>query len=284
MTKKRLFSILASSMLTISPISIIVSCSAQNSFYDENGTNVIQGFKSKQIKVQINLGNEEEFKISQLSDVKFNFKVDESIIMENDEKSKELYKKLTNSLDKTKISFIDFYIPKFNEDKNSCVLFKVNKLDELVQVKIEDLIIKNKNNLNVPIIPLSEEEIKLLTINKLNKQIFIPDLTTKIESFFKNKFTFNNDDFNENWWNINKNNLNKELKYDVKKWFINAYLCFNESYDNIQISDFDLLFNKLENDTKIEVKFKISTSSLDVYPNCAYEITLTLWKSNICKI
>ena len=256
MNKKisKLFFINAISFVSIP---IIVSCSKSPNINDTN--NVYNGFLEKQINITID-STKPNYSLEDLKDFKFKFEV--KPYQGNNELEKEYYEQLNKSLSKSSIKFLDFYIPKLDDDNNTYALFKINDNDQkIIEFPINNFLFQNNNqqftNLNI-------NNINSLIKNRIySNYSFVSDLVVelkeKIIKSYKEELEVNSNlTFNTYW---ESNNINTEAQKIIKESILQKYpFSFsNNIYPNLFISNIDLV----QQDNKIVLSFKISTSEFN---------------------
>lgn len=272
MNKKisKLFFINAISFVSIP---IIVSCSKSPNINDTN--NVYNGFLEKQINITID-STKPNYSLEDLKDSGFKFEV--KPYQGNNELEKEYYEQLNKSLSKSSIKFLDFYIPKLNDDNNTYALFKINNNDEkIIEFPVQDFVFPNGQTFT----NLTIESINSLIQEKIySNYSFVSDLIqilkeNIIKSYKEEKISDSNLTFEQYWKN---NGINEEVKEIIKENILQKYpFSFSENiYPNLFISNID----HIEENDKILLSFKISTSEFN--SNNENEIfceikNLTLW-------
>ena len=272
MNKKisKLFFINAISFVSIP---IIVSCSKSPNINDTN--NVYNGFLEKQINITID-STKPNYSLEDLKDSGFKFEV--KPYQGNNELEKEYYEQLNKSLSKSSIKFLDFYIPKLNDDNNTYALFKINNNDEkIIEFPVKDFIFPNGQTFT----NLTIESINSLIQEKIySNYSFVSDLIqilkeNIIKSYKEEKISDSNLTFGQYWKN---NGINEEVKEIIKENILQKYpFSFSKNiYPNLFISNID----HIEENNKILLSFKISTSEFN--SNNENEIfceikNLTLW-------
>lgn len=255
-------------------IPIIVSCSKSPNTNDTN--NVYNGFLEKQINITID-STKQNYTLEDLKDSKFKFEVKK--YQGDNELEQDYYEQLNKSLSKSSIKFLDFYIPKLDDDNNTYALFKINDNDQkIIEFPINNFLFQNNNqqftNLNI-------NNINSLIKNRIySNYSFVSDLVVelkeKIIKSYKEELKVNSNlTFNTYWEN---NNINTETQKIIKESILQKYpFSFsNNIYPNLFISNIDLV----QQDNKIVLSFKISTSEFNsTNTNETFlEITnLTLW-------
>ena len=255
-------------------IPIIVSCSKSPNTNDTN--NVYNGFLEKQINITID-STKQNYTLEDLKDSKFKFEVKK--YQGDNELEQDYYEQLNKSLSKSSIKFLDFYIPKLDDDNNTYALFKINDNDQkIIEFPINNFLFQNNNqqftNLNI-------NNINSLIKNRIySNYSFVSDLVVelkeKIIKSYKEELKVNSNlTFNTYWEN---NNINTEAQKIIKESILQKYpFSFsNNIYPNLFISNIDLV----QQDNKIVLSFKISTSEFNsTNANETFlEITnLTLW-------
>lgn len=267
----KLFFIAAISSISIP---IIVSCSKSPNTNDTN--NVYNGFLEKQINITID-STKQNYTLEDLKDSKFKFEVKK--YQGDNELEQDYYEQLNKSLSKSSIKFLDFYIPKLDDDNNTYALFKINDNDQkIIEFPINNFLFQNNNqqftNLNI-------NNINSLIKNRIySNYSFVSDLVVELEEkiikSYKEELKVNSNlTFNTYWEN---NNINTEAQKIIKESILQKYpFSFsNNIYPNLFISNIDLV----QQDNKIVLSFKISTSEFNsTNANETFlEITnLTLW-------
>lgn len=279
----------------ISPLIFGISCSKNNQSYSDTST-ISQELKNGDF-IEIKLvNNTNGTKITNLENSSFKYEMNKEKL--NDENNKDYYNSVNEALDRSTIEYKGFYIPKFNDDKNTYLLFQVNTSTDYVQIPFSKIVkeeyIKN----------LTEEEIKNTIEKKLNEdKSFIINLKNKLQKYlidgyyqeyinYVEQYNKNVDDNekmqilnldvfitknwqNESWSPAGDETVNNLVKKEMVSYFSKTYLFFdNDRYKNIAISDINV---KLENDNKKAIiSFKLSTSEA-LLTNNGYEISTTLW-------
>ncbi|MBD5423238.1 MAG: hypothetical protein HDR43_01955 [Mycoplasma sp.] len=252
--KLKLISSLIISTLVISPISLSVSCISNGAtIIDSN--NVYNAIKTGNIKISIENKDNNPIKINELSNVKFTFSID-TPITDNDTENK-YYDEIKNSLNKSEINLISYFIPKLNEDNNSSLIFEINKSSNY-QIEVPVNLIYN-NNEKLQLTNLNGEEIKELIKTKLNEdKEFVIKIRNSLSSILDNNI--NNID---EYWNQNKNEIELILTNFMYREYSNL---FNSYYKNLFISLGNITVEQNnENNTKTKViisDIKISTSEI----------------------
>ena len=255
-------------------IPIIVSCSKSPNTNDTN--NVYNGFLEKQINITID-STKQNYTLEDLKDSKFKFEVKK--YQGDNELEQDYYEQLNKSLSKSSIKFLDFYIPKLDDDNNTYALFKINDNDQkIIEFPINNFLFQNNNqqftNLNI-------NNINSLIKNRIySNYSFVSDLVVelkeKIIKSYKEELKVNSNlTFNTYWEN---NNINTEAQKIIKESILQKYpFSFsNNIYPNLFISNIDFV----QQDNKVVLSFKISTSEFNsTNTNETFlEITnLTLW-------
>ncbi len=280
--KKKIWLLSSSTILAIAPIAVVVSCS--NSKPSSTDTQNIQNaLQNNEIKVNVK-ANKDNFKITDFSkDTNFSFSVDSAI--KDEANSSDYYNELVDSLSKSKINFIDYYIPKYKDDQNSFLLFKVNDDDSLIPVQVSNVLLDEQ-----PIIDrlsdLTQDEIKTTIKNKLNSYgSYTTNLILKLRtylSYMYQEFTVEEEEKPTfiNWWNSNISESNRFLKNEMIDWYTNTFIFFGsaskvDKYQNFIMSD--ITISEADKPNQINVSFFISTSSLDEYPEAKLEISQTFF-------
>lgn len=285
--KKKLISLLSIAPLSFSVLPGIVSCSKTDSSVFNKI--VVSDLKNGNIQVVLNT-DKEDLKITDLKNENISFRVNPSL--KDDENKKDYYDKLSETLSLVKIELYDFYIPILNNDENSFVLFEIND-GEKVEIRFSKILEYN----NKKIINLTAEEINQTIKDKLNKQKnFINDLKNwlqfqlqsiyneyketeslkpsdqqKILSFYDFLST---DAFNA----FTNQNLLTFLENKLSSYFISEFPFFNNSYyKNVIIPSANISYEKGQVEGSYTFKFKLSTTPLDIAPEAAYDISITIW-------
>ena len=254
-------------------IPIIVSCSKSPNTNDTN--NVYNGFLEKQINITID-STKQNYTLEDLKDSKFKFEVKK--YQGDNELEQDYYEQLNKSLSKSSIKFLDFYIPKLNDDNNTYALFKINNNDEkIIEFPVQDFIFPNGQIFT----NLTIESINSLIQEKIySNYSFVSDLIqilkeNIIKSYKEEKISDSNLTFGQYWKN---NGINEEVKEIIKENILQKYpFSFSKNiYPNLFISNID----HIEENDKILLSFKISTSEFN--SNNENEIfceikNLTLW-------
>ena len=254
-------------------IPIIVSCSKSPNTNDTN--NVYNGFLEKQINITID-STKQNYTLEDLKDSKFKFEVKK--YQGDNELEQDYYEQLNKSLSKSSIKFLDFYIPKLNDDNNTYALFKINNNDEkIIEFPVQDFVFPNGQTFT----NLTIESINSLIQEKIySNYSFVSDLIqilkeNIIKSYKEEKISDSNLTFGQYWKN---NGINEEVKEIIKENILQKYpFSFSENiYPNLFIFNID----HIEENDKILLSFKISTSEFN--SNNENEIfceikNLTLW-------
>lgn len=259
---------------TIGCISIptIVSCSKSPNLEDTN--NVYNGFLEDKINITIDSAKQ-DFTLEDLKNFNFQFEIKK--YQGNNELEKDYYDQLNKSLSKSSIKFLDFYIPKLNDDNNTYALFKINDNSEkIIEFPINKFLFKNNNQ---QLKKLSASNINSLIKNKIySNYSFISDLIVELEEKiirnYKEELKLNNNLTFDTYWK--NNNLNLETQKTIENNILQKYpLSFsNDIYPNLFIS----IINVVQQNNKIELSFKISTSNFDSNNEIFFQIeNLVLW-------
>lgn len=262
MVFKKIFLPLTLSSVVIAPIAFSTSCSKTKDLYAVYSA--INTIKNSIINGNLLVCvNKNEVKINELEECDFKFIINDGI--DNRETIKEALDVIGGN-----IKYLDFYIPRLNDDENSNIVFNVSNIDdESNRISINFKYIYNFNKEAVKINKLNSKEIKELIKEKLNSKMdFISSLRSLINSNIIKNYKKDQDSF-ESYLNKNEN-IFIEL---VSNFISKKYICFDKNYNNIVIND--IKASDFTN-TKVTISFKISTSE-DDFTNSAYEIKQTFF-------
>ena len=289
MKKKALFSLSLSSLILLSPLPFVVSCSKSNISYP-NSTKVKNELEQGNIKIILKTDSK-DLKITDFDNLKIDFEVDESL--KSTDEGKQHYDEIVSNLNKSKVVFHDYYIPRLNEDSESFILFSIDDENEIAEVKLSKIIDSNSKTL----INLSETEIQETIKKKMNNERdFIINLKDRTQNLFSQVYSSykvtmeKENDQNEikSFLSFLNEDFEKFMSMSWRSYFKNALLwyidesfdCFNNVYyKNIEISsnNSDMKCELGEKMGSYKITFKISTMPIDTYPNCSYEVTTTIW-------
>ncbi len=264
-------------IILISPMPFIVSCSKST-----DTTNYAQiltdAINNGDVKISFNSSN--NIKITDLSNLKFKFELNPNI--EINEKNEDRYNSIKKSFDKCSIKFVDFLIPKFSDDINSFVIFKIN--DDQIFVPVKNLY---NGNEPISITNLTSNEIKQTINDKLNNNSdFISNLNIKIKNIITAPFLQYIEDqqieITDLAQSINdflmNTQLNLEAKDELVEYFSEEYDFFNNTvYKNIHVSDISISSNSNNPKQSVIIFFKISTTPIGQNADSEYLIETPLW-------
>lgn len=272
---KKIYATLTLGVIGISPlvVSIVTSCSRNKSNEQTSQDAMkIQGFiQGKSVKLTINQASIKITDFDTKNLIKIGFKLDDSKI------SDETYKKeIQEVINRSEIEFVDYFLPKLNDDANTPIKVKINKSLEL-DIQLKDFVTQDNKVINVT--NLNAQEIKDLLKTKLNSDLnFITSINTfsieKLRSLYIDwrKNPNNIGSFKTYWNGFGVFGLQQSLKDEMirkyKNYFYdNASQGTNLYIDvkNISISDTVDSNNKWVVNTRIIMSTYTTTDANDKY-------------------